>query len=152
MKALFPGLLSMLTGCSLMFSRPPDPPRVGASPCKVSRAPAYFDAYNAIGGVLLSLWALEDASGDKSDSDAMGAIGGVTLAVSAAYAASAAYGFSNAARCHDQNERLVGAYPIAPAETPAVEVPPDLEIEGEVERVEDEETIQRRRTIYMRRR
>ena len=144
MKALVLGLLCSLSGCSLVFSRAPDPPRVGAPLCKVSRAPAFFDAYQATGGLFLSLWALGDA--DDTEADTMGTLGGITLAVSAAYAASAAYGFSNAARCRDQNERLVWVEPVAPVE-PGTEA--DVVIEGEVERVEEEETIQRRRTIYM---
>jgi hypothetical protein len=95
-------LVASLTGCSFLVSRPPGRPRPGDGPCSVSYVPALIDTWEAASAGVGALWALGKAKG--SDADTMAAIAGITAAVGAGFAASAAYGFGNVRRCREQNQ------------------------------------------------
>ena len=105
-----------MSGCSWAFSRPPrHTPR---SMCQPSYAAPVFDTSQAIGGGVLTLAALAHASNDQyeSEADTFGLIGALFGITSAAYAASAHYGFKQARACREQREQIArnGTMWIAP--------------------------------------
>lgn len=120
------------TGCSWMFSRPPNR---SAPSCAPSYAAPALDTYQAIGGGVLALWAFGHASDDQysSEADTFGLIGAVLAAETTLYALSARYGFEQARACRELRVERAGEpqwiAPSMPAEAPM----PPIEVEQHVD-------------------
>lgn len=114
--AVLVALALVASGCSWAFSRPPHrvqpasatAERVYVPLCRPSYAPPVIDLWQAIGGGVLTLYALGHAGDShyESEADTFVALGLITGGLTALYGASASYGFKQARACREQRAEL----------------------------------------------
>ena len=143
----------VLGGCSFAFSRPPrrSPISNEPPPCGPLYVAPVLDTSQAVGGLLVTMAVLSEGANHSSESDTMGLIGGILLAQTGIYLASAIYGFGHVKACkrmeaESQPMWIAPRIPAAPMPTPMTgDWPPVVEqtVDADDNQIDVHTTIRR---------